>query len=191
MTPPQLHMQVETLSRAGIPPISTVVAPGIHGALVAGMHGIGASTPIAAAVAAATLGFASEMHMPNGRMFAIGTWSIMLAAGPLSHITLLVGSTISDDGAKPKLHIITAPVETCCGITLSRHFAFQIGPHAPSLIDLHDTSLHGQDAARVQVEHRARLDLDIGIGDHFNFRRFERDFGCLNLNAAGADLQFN
>ena len=48
-------------------------APGTHGAEVAGMHGMGVNTPIAAAVAAATAGFAGDMHMPNGMMFAIGT----------------------------------------------------------------------------------------------------------------------
>jgi hypothetical protein len=37
------------------------------------MHGIGVNTPMAAAVAAATAGFAGDMHMPNGVMFAIGT----------------------------------------------------------------------------------------------------------------------
>jgi len=47
----------------GISPSITVGAPGTHGATVAGMHGIGVSTPIAAAVAAATIGFAGDMHI--------------------------------------------------------------------------------------------------------------------------------
>ena len=37
------------------------------------MQGIGVSTPRAAAVAAATVGFAIELHIPNGMMFTIGT----------------------------------------------------------------------------------------------------------------------
>ena len=50
-TPPQLHMQVDTLSSEGWLPSSTVGVPGTHGVMVAGMHGIGVSTPLAAAVA--------------------------------------------------------------------------------------------------------------------------------------------
>jgi len=45
------------------------------------MHGIGVSTPIAAAVAAATEGFVGDMHMPNGIMFVMGIWSMMFASG--------------------------------------------------------------------------------------------------------------
>jgi hypothetical protein len=36
------------------------------------MQGMGVRTPIAAAVAAATIGFAGDMHMPNGIIFTIG-----------------------------------------------------------------------------------------------------------------------
>ena len=73
ITPAQLHMHLDVLSSIGWPPSITVGAPGTQGADVAGMHGIGVNTPIAAAVAAATVGFAGDMHMPNGMMFAIGT----------------------------------------------------------------------------------------------------------------------
>jgi len=72
MTPPQLHMHLQVIFKAGMLPIITVGEPGIHGAMVIGMHGIGVRTPKAAAVAEATVGFASEVHMPNGRMFTIG-----------------------------------------------------------------------------------------------------------------------
>jgi len=72
MTPPHMHISVEVLSRVGIIASITVGAPGTHGATVMGMHGIGVSTPIAAAVAAATVGFDGEMHMPKGMMFTIG-----------------------------------------------------------------------------------------------------------------------
>lgn len=112
MTPPQLHMHFDTLSSAGMLAISTVAAPGTHGELVAGMQGMGVRTPIAAAVAAATVGFAGELHTPNGRIFTIGTWSMMFAAGGPSHSTLFIGSTTRLDGAAPKLHIIIAPIET-------------------------------------------------------------------------------
>ena len=70
--PAQLHMHRDVLSSIGWPPSNTVGAPGAQGEAVAGMHGIGVSTPIAAAVAAATVGFAGDMHMPNGMMFVIG-----------------------------------------------------------------------------------------------------------------------
>jgi len=72
MTPAQVHMSLLLLSRVGFLPNITVGAPGVHGAVVTGMHGIGVSTPNAAAVAAATDGFDGDMHMPNGIMFVIG-----------------------------------------------------------------------------------------------------------------------
>src|SRR3546814_4595334 len=77
---------------------SDLGAPGTHGDVVAGMQGIGVSTPIAAEVAEATVGFASEVHMPNGMMFSIGTWSMIVAAGWLLDRVRLTGSTTSDDG---------------------------------------------------------------------------------------------
>jgi hypothetical protein len=112
MTPPKLHGHFDTLSSAGMLAISTVGAPGAHGALVAGTQGMGVSTPSADAVAAATVGFCGELHIPNGLMFIIGTWSMMLAAGGPSHRTLFFGSTTNDDGATPKVHIINAPIDT-------------------------------------------------------------------------------
>jgi hypothetical protein len=119
ITPPQLHMHLETLSSAGIPAIVTVGAPGTQGELVAGTHGIGVSTPSAAAVAAATVGLAIELQTPNGVIFTIGTWSMMLAAGGPSHNTLFVGRTTSGAGAAPKLHVIIAPIETWFGIVIT------------------------------------------------------------------------
>jgi hypothetical protein len=109
-------MHLETLSSAGMLAIITVGAPGTHGALVTGMHGIGVSTPSAAAVAAATIGLAGELQTPNGMMFTSGTWSMMLAAGGPSHSTLFLGRTTSDDGAAPKVQVIIAPIETWFGM---------------------------------------------------------------------------
>jgi hypothetical protein len=103
MTPPQLHISLQLLSTAGMLPISTLGQPGTQGAAVAGTHGMGVSTPMAAAVAAATMGLAIDMHMPKGMTFSMGLLSMMLAAGVVAN-TLLVGNTISDDGAAPKLH---------------------------------------------------------------------------------------
>jgi hypothetical protein len=70
---------------------------------------MGVSTPKAAAVAAATCGFAMEVHIPKGMMFVIGTLSIIQAGGILLHMTLLAGSTFRTDGAIPKLHMSCAP----------------------------------------------------------------------------------
>jgi len=47
-------------------PNKTVGAPGIQGAIVMGIHGIGVKTPKAAAVAAITIGFAAQLHTPKG-----------------------------------------------------------------------------------------------------------------------------
>jgi hypothetical protein len=91
----------------------TVGAPGVQGDGVTGMHGIGVSTPRAADVAAATSGFAIDMHIPNGMMFTIGMWSTMLASGCSAVFTRLTGRTTSELGAIPKLHCIIAPMHTC------------------------------------------------------------------------------
>ena len=72
MTPAHMHMRVDVLSRVGMSPSRTVGAPGIHGATVMGIHGMGVSTPIAAAVAAATMGLAGDMHMANGMILTRG-----------------------------------------------------------------------------------------------------------------------
>jgi len=82
---------------------------------VTGMHGIGVSAPIAAAVAAATVGFAIELHVPNGITFTIGAPSMMFAAG-VPVVTQFVGSTTNEEGAAPKLHFSIAPMQTCIAI---------------------------------------------------------------------------
>ena len=105
MTPVQVHMHLDVLSSIGCLPSKTVGAPGIQGDAVAGMHGIGVNTPSAAAVADATTGFAGHMHMPNGMMFTIGTWSIILAATCLPTMVRLIGRTERTDGATPIVHI--------------------------------------------------------------------------------------
>lgn len=91
--------------------MSTVGLPGAHGAVMTGVHGIGVNTPIAAAVAEATVGFAIEEHMPNGIIFFIGTLSIIVAMG-IDETTLLFGKTFSVDGAAPKLQHNVAPAQT-------------------------------------------------------------------------------
>jgi hypothetical protein len=65
-------MHFDELLSAGIDPIRTVGEPGTQGAVVAGTQGIGVSTPLAAAVADATVGFATELHIPNVGILLIG-----------------------------------------------------------------------------------------------------------------------
>jgi len=55
------------------------------------MQGIGVSTPNAAAVAAATVGFAIDMHIPNGMMFIIEMWSMMFCIRHLIRERHLIG----------------------------------------------------------------------------------------------------
>jgi hypothetical protein len=99
-----------------MPPRFTVELPGDQGAGVSGMQGIGVRTPMAAAVAAATVGFAMDLHIPNGRMFSIGMLSRMFAAGVVVN-TQFTGSTTSEAGATPKEHCIMAPAQTCLPIS--------------------------------------------------------------------------
>lgn len=106
-------MHLELLLSAGMFPIKTVGAPGAQGAVVTGTHGIGVSTPSAAAVAEATAGLEGVLHMPKVGMFTIGLKSMMLAAGGPPAIVLFAGSTTSALGATPKLHAIIAPATTC------------------------------------------------------------------------------
>jgi hypothetical protein len=72
ITPAHMHINVDVSSSVGMSPSITVGAPGTQAETVAGIHGIGVSTPIAAAVAAATIGFAGDMHIPNGMMLTSG-----------------------------------------------------------------------------------------------------------------------
>jgi hypothetical protein len=117
ITPPQVHISIELLSSAGISAINTVGAPGAQGAGITGTQGMGVKTPRAAAVAEATVGFAIELHIPNGGTFTMGLLSMMLAAGvPVR--THLSGNTTREDGAAPKLHCNIAPIQTCIAINV-------------------------------------------------------------------------
>ena len=104
ITPAQLHMHLDVLLSAGRFPIRTVGEPGAQGVIVMGMQGIGVRTPMAAAVAEATVGLARLVHMPKGVMFIMGLWSMMLAAGWFPTIVRFNGATISVEGATPKEH---------------------------------------------------------------------------------------
>jgi hypothetical protein len=112
--------------------IITFDAPGVQGAEVIGVQGIGVSTPIAALVADATAGLLMLEHMPNGRMLTKGLWSMMLAAGLFEVSTRFSGSTTSLLGAAPKLHCSVAPMQTFSGIVNSCAGAFRRRRPRPS-----------------------------------------------------------
>ena len=112
ITPPDTQVSIELLFSAGRFASITVGEPVTHGAGVFGRQGPGVSTPSAADVAAAVAGFRIDMQVPNGMMLTIGTWSLMLAAGWLSVLTILTGSTTSVLGAAPIAHLSVAPLQT-------------------------------------------------------------------------------
>jgi hypothetical protein len=109
MTPPQAHTTRDVWPWVGILAINRVGLLGTQGAGITGRHGMGTNTPKAAAVAAATMGLAKDMHIPKGGMLAMGFCSIILAAGFLHTITRATGSTTWDAGATPKEHFIMVP----------------------------------------------------------------------------------
>lgn len=83
----------------------------IHGEVITGIQGIGVRTPIAAAVAVATLGFVIATHIPKGFIFSKGAKSFIVATGKPS-IKEVLGRTERTDGAFPKEHFKQAPLTT-------------------------------------------------------------------------------
>ncbi len=72
MAPPHIQVHILLFVSAGWPCTIHCGLPGIHGATIAGTQGMGVSTPCAAAVADATVGFDKVLHMPKGSMFTMG-----------------------------------------------------------------------------------------------------------------------
>jgi hypothetical protein len=115
-TPPQLHIHLDVLFKAGVFLIRTFGDPGTQGLLVIGMQGAGVGVPSAAAVAAATAGFDWVMHMPKGMILAMGMLSFIVAAGCLEAMTIFVGKTTNELGVMPNEHCSIAPMVTSCAI---------------------------------------------------------------------------
>lgn len=67
-----MQFKEHELFNVGIFANITVGDPGTQGAGVTGIQGIGVNTPNAAAVAAATVGLANEVHMANGKILTMG-----------------------------------------------------------------------------------------------------------------------
>jgi hypothetical protein len=114
--PPQAQLQTAPEQTAGVPPINVVAVGGSHGPVGTGTHGIGVSTPRAAAVAAATVGLDRLVHIPKGGMLTNGTMSSIVAAGLPSISTRRKGRMLRGDGEIPNEHNICA-VETYGGGT--------------------------------------------------------------------------
>jgi hypothetical protein len=110
MTPPHAQLHIDPAVSALLPPIVVRNAPGSQVPTIVGTQGIGVSTPSAAAVAAATVGFARLEHMPNGGTLTPGAVSVTTAAGRPSIVTREMGSETSEDGARPNVHWSIAPV---------------------------------------------------------------------------------
>lgn len=106
-----MHMSLLFIFIAGILPVKTVGKKGTQGArAVIGMHGMGDRTPKAAAVAAATIGFAIEEQTPNGITFKNGLLSIKLRPGKNINIPRPTGIASKGVGAAPKEHIASAVI---------------------------------------------------------------------------------
>lgn len=114
ITPPQVHIHLQLLLRAGGVLIEKVGVPGIQGAGITGTQGAGVGTPPAAAVAAITTGFILELHIPKGGILAMGAKSIIVAASfPSIMVGVPLGITISELGVVPQEHFSVAPITTC------------------------------------------------------------------------------
>ena len=96
----------------------TLVAPGVHGAVVTGMQGAGLNTPSLAAVAAATVGFDIVPHIPNVGMLTMGAKAWMLAAGVSQVTGVPIGITArgTGTGGIANEHVIIAPLLTSGGM---------------------------------------------------------------------------
>lgn len=98
--PPQVHIHLLLLVRAGMFITFTIALPGAQGAGITGTHGIGVNTPMAADVAAETVGLAIERHMPKVGMLA-GVKSIVVAISMFIHFGRSGTVTINEQGAIP------------------------------------------------------------------------------------------
>lgn len=112
IVPPQMHLHVDDLSSAGCPFSSTSFFPPVHGNGVLGMQGIGVSLPCAAAVAETVAGYARLRQRPNGAIFFIGVWSLILACGRPDRYIVLFGETVSVEILFPHEHSILALEQT-------------------------------------------------------------------------------
>ena len=110
--PSHVHMVRLSLVSAGKPWTKTGGWPGIHGETIAGVHGAGVGTPIAAAVSAMTNGLVGAVHMPNEGILVKGAKSMIFAFGLPLNKTVRDGSTTSGQGTSPNEQANMAPAVT-------------------------------------------------------------------------------
>ena len=113
----------------GIPPTVTVGTVGIQVPAMAGTQGIGVKTPMAAAVAAATVGLAGDWHIPKVGILAPGAQSLILAMGIILPVTL-GRITMREHGATPMVQVIIAPIVTAVAIEDSPSLGLPTPPRA-------------------------------------------------------------
>jgi hypothetical protein len=118
MIPPYIHISLQLLVNVGMLPVKTVGAPGIHGAVVAGIQAEGVGTPKAAAVAAITNGLAGAEHIPKEGTQAIGVLLVILPNGIVA-VTPVVGRTVSGTGEMPKEQVNKAVLQVPEAISTS------------------------------------------------------------------------
>jgi hypothetical protein len=75
-----------------------------------GIHGPGVSTPNAAAVSAAVVGFKRLLQTPNGTIFKNGTQSVHVAIGPVGPHSVF-GRIFINVGTVPKGQLRRVPVQ--------------------------------------------------------------------------------
>ena len=119
IVPPKAQTKVESEASPGEPPTVTLEVL-IHIPAGLGIQGCGVRTPSAAAVAAATAGFAMDVHIPQGHTLVNGATLLMFSAGAPPKV--MGRLPISCPGLRPLVHMITAPVTT--GAAISSHHPF-------------------------------------------------------------------
>ena len=124
------HISVASWVKIGLPPTKVVGFAACHGPIGTIEQGCGVKTPNAAAVAAATCGFAMEQHIPKGVILLPSAISIIVATG-LEHpkvVTCEVAFNVP--GPVPKGHINFAPLTTTAPIKPpSYHVQFLLSSH--------------------------------------------------------------
>lgn len=98
-----MHLQSD--ARHGLPEISIFGFVGINVPAICGMQGCGVSTPMAAAVADATCGFAIDVHIPKGPRFTIPCESEIVPQGFPPARTLAWLVTLIGAGVVPNEHM--------------------------------------------------------------------------------------
>jgi hypothetical protein len=105
-TPPQVHWHCDESSSAGVPPIVTCVAPGVHGVRT-GTQGWGVPD------AEATAGFAVDVQSPKGGTLLEET-SVTTPAASVAETSAPDAENV--EGTVPNEHCRLAPVQTWVGI---------------------------------------------------------------------------